>query len=247
MNRRWQVGFAGLTSVLACLLNACGGGGSYQPPPLTPDFAIGKSPTSLTQQAGGTASTFTVSVTGQNGFTGTVSMSLSGLPAASTTSPASAFAVAAGASQTVTLSVPASVAAGNFTVMASGTSGTLTHSASLPLIVTPAQDFALSVSPAQVGVTLGTTSPAALISVAALNGFTGTVTLTLSGLPPGVTAQPGGSLVLAGGQSQALTFSIPSASAIGIFMIRIAGASGSISHAGLLGLTINPMITTSEA
>jgi hypothetical protein len=229
----------------AALLSGCGS--SSQPPsPPAQDFTIAISPTSLTQQAGAAASTFTVSITGQNGFTGPVSISLSGLPAASTTSPTSAFSVASGASQTVTLSVPAAVAAGTFTVTAKGTSGTLTHSAPLPLMITPAQDFALSLSAAQVAATLGTTTPAVSVSVAALNGFIGTVTLMLSGLPSGVTAQPAGPFVLADGQSQALTFSVPAASAIGIFSIRIAAASGPISHAGSLGLTINPVITTSE-
>src|SRR6266481_6497732 len=200
----------------AALLSGCG---SSSQPPLPPaqDFTITVSPSSLTQQAGGAASTFTVSVTGQNGFTGPVSISLSGLPAASATSPASAFTIAAGASQTVTLSVPASVAAGNFTLMAKGTSGTLTHSAPLPLIVTPARDFALSLSAAQVATTLGATTPSVSVSIAALNGFTGTVTLTLSGFPPGVTSQPAGPFVLADGQSQAVTLSVPASSAIGIF------------------------------
>lgn len=231
----------------AALLSGCGGSSSYQPPPQpAQDFAIAISPSSLTQQAGGATSTFTVSITGQNGFTGSVSVSLSGLPAASTTSPASGFAVAAGASQTVTLSVPSSVPAGTFTMMAKGASGTLTHSAPLPLIITPAQDFALSVSPAQVGVTLGSTSPAASVSVAALNGFTGAVTLTLSGLPSGVTSQPPGPFVLADGQSQTVTFTVPAASAIGIFPIQIAAVGGPISHAGSLALTINPVVTTSQ-
>src|SRR5260370_26875151 len=102
----------------AALLTSCGG--SYQPPPPpAQDFAIAISPSSVTQQAGGAASTFTVSVTGQNGFTGPVSISLSGLPVASTTSPASPFAPASGASQPATLSVPASGASRHLTVTAS--------------------------------------------------------------------------------------------------------------------------------
>ncbi len=229
----------------AALLSSCGN--SYQPtPPPAQGFAIAISPSSVTQQAGGAGSTFNVSVTGQNGFTGSVSISLSGLPVGSTTSPASPFAAAAGASQAVTLSVPASVAAGNFTVMANGTSGTLAHSAPLPLTVTSAKDFALSASPAQVSATLGTTSPAVSISIAALNGFTGTVTVTLTGLPVGVTQQPSGPLVLSGGQSQAFTLSIPAASAIGIFTIQVAAASGFTAHTANFGLTINPVVTTSE-
>src|SRR6266403_4402850 len=229
----------------AALLTGCGSS-NQSAQPAAQDFTIAVSPTSLTQQAGAAPSTFTVSIAGQNGFTGPVSISLSGLPAASAASPASAFTIAAGASQTVTLSVPASVAAGNFTLMAKGTSGTLTHSAPLPLIVTPAMDFALSLSAAQVATTLGATSPSVSLSIAALNGFTGTVTLTLSGFPPGVTSQPAGPFVLADGQSQAVTLSVPPAAAIGIFPIQIAAASGPISHAGSLGLTINPVITTSE-
>ena len=229
----------------AALLIGCGGSSQPAPPPAQ-DFTIAISPTSVTQPAGGTASTFNVSVTGQNGFTGSVSISLSGLPAGATTSPASPFAVTQGASQPVTLSVPASIAAGNFTVTANATSGTLTHSSPLQLTVTPARDFALSVTPSQVSATLGTASPAASISIAALNGFTGTVTVTLTGFPAGVTMQPSGPLVLSGGQTQALTFSVPAASAIGNFTVQIAGVGGSISHTGNLALTINPVITTSE-
>jgi len=229
----------------AALLTGCGSS-NQSAQSATQDFAIAVSPSSVTQQAGGAAATFTISVTGQNGFTGPVSISLSGLPAASATTPASAFNIAAGASQTVTLSIPASVAAGNFTVMAKGTSGTLTHSAPLPLIVTPAMDFALSLSAAQVATTLGAMTPSVSVSIAALNGFTDKVTLMLSGFPPGVTSQPAGPFVLADGQSQALTFSVPASSAIGIFPIQIAASGGAISHAASLGLTINPVITTSE-
>ena len=130
--------------------------------------------------------------------------------------------------------------------MANGTSGTLAHSAPLPLTVTSAKDFALSASPAQVSATLGTTSLAVSISIAALNGFTGTVTVTLTGLPVGVTQQPSGPLVLSGGQNQAFTLSIPAASAIGIFTIQVAAASGFTAHTANFGLTINPVVTTSE-
>src|SRR5712672_4811450 len=90
------------------LLTGCGSS-NQSAQSATQDFAIAVSPSSVTQQAGGAAATFTISVTGQNGFTGPVSISLSGLPAASATSPASAFTIAAGASQTLTLSVPVSV------------------------------------------------------------------------------------------------------------------------------------------
>src|SRR5258708_28495601 len=76
----------------APLLSGCGS--SSQPPsPPAQDFTIAISPTSLTQQAGAAASTFTVSIAGQNGFTGPLPISLSGLPAPSPTSPPSSSSV----------------------------------------------------------------------------------------------------------------------------------------------------------
>jgi len=99
------------------------------------DFSIAALPSTVTVNAGGSSSAFAVSITGQNGFTDPVTVTLSGLPAGAMTSPASPFSVAPGSSQTVDLSVPSTVLAGNFTLTASGTSAGLTHSIELPLTV----------------------------------------------------------------------------------------------------------------
>jgi hypothetical protein len=107
-------------------------------------------------------------------------------------------------------------------------------------------DFALSVSPAQLTATLGTTSPAVSISIAPVNGFVGNATITLSGLPTGSIAQPSGPLTIAAGRTEEVTFSVPSSSPVGIFNLQVAAASGSISHAGQLALTVNPVTTTSD-
>jgi len=61
-----------------------------------------------------------------------------------------------------------------------------------------------------------------------------------------VTSQPAGPFVLADGQSQASPFPFPHLPQFGIFPIQIAASGGAISHAASLGLTINPVITTSE-
>src|SRR5439155_24167381 len=88
-----------------------------------PDFTISISPATLTATAGSSNSSFAVSITGQNGFSGSVTVTLSGLPAGVTTSPSSPFTVAAGGSQTVILSIPATAPTGNYSVTATGTSG----------------------------------------------------------------------------------------------------------------------------
>ena len=102
--------------------------------PLT-DFSIAAVPSTVTVNAGGSSSAFAVSITGQNGFTDPVAVTLTGLPPGAITSPASPFTVAPGSSQTVDLSVPSTVFAGNFTLTASGASAALTHSMELPLTV----------------------------------------------------------------------------------------------------------------
>ena len=108
-----------LHSVLSiCWGLNCAGG------PATPDFSLAASPTSVS--GSGTSS---ISVGALNGFTGTVSLAASGAPsgASATLSPTS---VAGSGSSTLTLA-PGSAAAGTYPVTVTGTSGTLSHSASV--------------------------------------------------------------------------------------------------------------------
>jgi hypothetical protein len=66
-----------VSSGLLCLFMAgCGGGGGgggSPPPPPVPDFTLSLSPSSVTLAQGGAEQSVQVSVTGQNGFTGSVS------------------------------------------------------------------------------------------------------------------------------------------------------------------------------
>lgn len=243
MRLKWQ--WATGSFLLLAVLFACSCGGSNAPPPPpVADFTISLNPTTLVQQAGGAPSTFTVSIEAQSGFAGSVTIELSGLPVGSTSSPASPFAVVAGSSQVVTLSVPASVPSGTFEVNVTGTSGALSHSAALAMSFTSTADFTVSVSPAEIAATLGTTSPAFSISIAAQNGFAGDASITLWGLPGGVTSQPATPFTLAAGQSQMVTLSIAASSAVGISIVQVAATSGSLSHQGQVQLTVNPTIKT---
>jgi hypothetical protein len=65
---------------------------------------------------------FSVFIAGQNGFADTVTLTLSGLPTGGTSQPAAPFTVAAGQSQSVAISVPASAALGSFAVQVEATS-----------------------------------------------------------------------------------------------------------------------------
>jgi len=119
--------------LLAC--NGCGGGSSSiqppPPPPPQPDFSIGFSQSSVTLQQGATSSAISLSVNPLNGFSGSVNVTLSGLPSGVISNPQSPFSIAAGASTPILFSAAANTSTGNSTISADGTSGSLSHPASL--------------------------------------------------------------------------------------------------------------------
>ena len=120
--------------LIVLALSGCGSNDSKQN--LEADFTVTISPTAVTILAGATVSAFSVSITGRNGFTGTASVSLIGLPADVSSSPASSFDVAAGHTQAVTLSVSSSSPGGTFTVGVTATSGSLSHGGQVALTIT---------------------------------------------------------------------------------------------------------------
>jgi hypothetical protein len=96
------------------------------------DFSLTASPASQTTPPGGSAS-YTASVTGSGGFTGTVNLSVSGLPtgASGTFTPGS---VSGSGSSTLAVSAGSAVA-GTYPLTITGVSGTLSHTASVSLTI----------------------------------------------------------------------------------------------------------------
>jgi hypothetical protein len=101
------------------------------------DFSLLVSPAQIAATIGGVSQTFNVSVTGENGFTDLVTMSITGLPAGATTQPAIPFSVAAGGSQDVAVNVPMASAVGVFNLQVGGTSGSASHSTQVALTILP--------------------------------------------------------------------------------------------------------------
>src|SRR3954469_4416249 len=116
------------------------GSGSAEPAPPIPvavpaDFSLVLSTNSVLVAQGSTSSAVTISVNAQHSFDGSVQVSLSGFPRGVIAYPASPFEIAAGASIPVLFGVTPQAAAGIFSVSAQGTSGALSHSATLGLTV----------------------------------------------------------------------------------------------------------------
>jgi hypothetical protein len=99
-----------------------------------PNYSLGMTPSSQSVGAGGNT-TYTVTVTGSNGFSGTVGLGVSGLPSGVTGSfnPTS---VAGSGSSSLTITAGAGAAAGNYTATVTGSSGSLSHNTSAGLTIT---------------------------------------------------------------------------------------------------------------
>ena len=113
---------------------AAGCGSSQQgPPPPVGDFSVSVSPDSTSAVVGNTTSSILISTSAQNGFAGTIKISLQGIPAGVVAIPGASFSVDAGASESMTFAVADSAAVGPSTIMILATSGKLSHSTRLTL------------------------------------------------------------------------------------------------------------------
>ena len=129
---------AGLAQALVLLLAVYAGGcGTSYTVNSTPDFSFSVGATSLSITAGGSAQSVSFSATALNGFTGTIHVTLSGLPTGVTASPTT-ITVAPGTPQSVSFTAATTAAAGTSTVQCTATSGSLSHSASFSLTVNAA-------------------------------------------------------------------------------------------------------------
>jgi hypothetical protein len=131
----------------------------------------------------GSSTTTTVTVIGVGGFTGAVDLSVSGLPNGVT---ASWSANPTAGTSVLTLAASSAAPPGTYTATIGGTSGTLTASMTLVFTI-QAPSFYLSASPGVLIVTPGS-SYTSTITVNPTYGFTGSVNLSVAGLPSGVTA-----------------------------------------------------------
>jgi hypothetical protein len=199
-----------------------------------PDFSISASPSSQSVLQGTNAS-YSVSISGLNGFADTVNLSVSGLPSGATASFSPASVTGSGAS-TLTVVTPASTPTGSFPLTITGATATLSHSIGVTLNVTSAGDFSLAASPTTLQVSRGS-SGQDTVTVSALQGFAGPVSLSLSGLPPRTSASWNPSSVPGSGSS-VLTIKVNRPAKTGTYNLTITGTSGNLVHSIPLTLVV---------
>src|SRR5437763_8574751 len=102
----------------------------------------------------------------------------------------------------------------------------------------PLPDFSISLSPSSTTISQSSTSSGIAVSVQALNGFSGDVQMTLSGMPAGVTANPQSPFTVPSGGSATVLIGAAASAAIGNSSISVQGASGSLIHSTTIALTV---------
>jgi len=179
------------------------------------DFTLTASPTSVVVDVGASG-TSAITVTSLQGFSGAVSFATNSTacnvtPTSVSGSGSSTLSCTFGLASTVHITV-------------TGTSGSRSHSANVTYTV---QDFTIGANPITVSVAVGQSGTSTL-TIAALNGFTGTVDLTSSVSPAGLnTALTPTSVTLGGSQNSTLTVRATTA---GSYTVTVTAASGPLSH-----------------
>lgn len=202
----------------------------------TPDFALSATPSSQTINQGAPTS-YSVSLTPLAGYVGTVSFAVTGLPAGASATFNPSSLVNSG-STTLNIITSLSTTPGSYPLTITGSDGTLSHSTQVTLVITPAGDFSMGATPASQTVLPGQNTGYS-ITISSINGFSGVVGLSVSGLPAGATGTfTPGSITGAGTANLAVTTA--GTTPAGVYNLTITGTSGAIVHTVGVQLIVNP-------
>jgi hypothetical protein len=94
-----------------------------------------------------------------------------------------------------------------------------------------------------VTVTAGGTAQTVSVLATALNGFSGAIQVTTSGLPTGVTATPA-TFALTPGTPQSVSFSATATAAATTATVQFSGTAASLTHTAPVTLTVKTAVTT---
>jgi len=209
---------------------------AYQWLSTAPDFTLSTSPSTVTATPGAPA-TYAVSVAAVNGFSNAVSLSLSGLAAANATWTFTPASIAPGGTAQLTVTPAANLSPGTYLLTLTGTSGSISRSAYATLVIPAPPNFTLAAAPAARTVPAGDAT-AYTVTVGAVNGFSGSVGLSLSGLPASVGSAAFSPASVAGAGSSQLTVTTLATAPPGTYSLKVTGTSGSLSHTATVALTV---------
>ena len=197
-----------------------------------PDFSIAASPSSRSVPAGSTAS-YTATVAGSTGFSDVVTFAVSGLPngASASFTPSS---VTGSGSSTLNVTTTAATPGGTYQLTITGTSGILVRSANVTLVVTG--DFAIAATPSSATIARNGIATFS-VTVTGGPGFSGTTTLSVSGVPKLATAKFTPSSIVNSGSST-LTVDTKKQVSRGSYTMTITGMNGGRTHSTTVAVVV---------
>jgi hypothetical protein len=212
--------------------------------PPTPDFEMTTPPYRLDVLQGGFNTTI-VSVTSVNNFSANVTLTAeTSAPGVTITLNSTTLLLTPNATAISTLMVNATQTAApdDYTIIVTGTSGTLEHIVEIPLrIIALPPDFTIAASPATLSIEQGH-SNTSIITVTSLGGFSKKVNLTISSLPTsGVSTNLNPNTVSLESNITAfsvLTIDVASDAAIGSYNISVTGTGGPLQHTATITLSV---------
>lgn len=184
MTRIQRAGRSGLVTAAFLVTLSCGD--DEGPVGSTGSIQLTVNPATIAAPQGGNG-LVTATLTRNGGYTGAVTVAVTGLPAGATSVIEPTQLSGTTTSANVTVSVGAGVVTGTYPVTVSATGqGVDAATSTYQLTVTAAPDFALTVTPASLRIPAGA-SGSATVNIARTN-FTGAVALSLLNAPTGVTS-----------------------------------------------------------
>jgi subtilisin family serine protease len=205
----------------------------------SPSFTLSTTPAAQSA-APNTGATYSVNVAPQSGFSGAVTLSVSGLPTGVTASFGTNpiwITSSAAASSSLTLLVGATAVAGTYAATVTAASGGLVQRTTITLTITAsAFGFSLTAAPGSQPVTAGNAANYS-VTVTPDAGFSGSVSLAVSGLPAGATAAfSPNPVAVSAPASSTLTITTGAGTTAGTYTLTIIGTSSSITRTAVVSL-----------
>lgn len=222
---------------------------AYVISPGTNNATFSMSGTNASVSAPGASGTSTITITPSGGFTGTVKLacSVSGGPTCTVSQPP-AISGSQAVQATLTINTAESTAAGNYTATVTGTSGSVSQTATVAVVVNPpAQTPSFAVSGTAVNISAPGASGTSTITITPSGGFTGNVALACavaapagtSGNPTCTVAQPP-AISGTGAVTGTLTVATQSTTSAGNYTVNVTGTSGSVTQSATVAVVVSP-------